>query len=114
MEESIFDTSELIELRKSGELKAEGYTTILNLIEFPKGVEFEQLKVLYPTRDDYDSALIWSAKLLEIGKPVPATDLIISAISTRTGLELVTRDAHFKTIRIVAKDLKLQINRKAS
>jgi len=110
MEESIFDTSELIELRKSGELQAEGYTTILNLIEFPKGAEFEQLKVLYPTRDDYDSALIWSAKLLELGKPVPATDLIISAISTRTGLELVTRDAHFKTIRIVAKDLRLQIN----
>jgi hypothetical protein len=110
MEESILDTSELIELRKSGELQAEGYTTILNLIEFPKGVEFERLKVLYPTREDYDSALIWSAKLLELGKAVPATDLIMSAISTRTGLELMTRDAHFKTIRVVAKELRLQIS----
>ncbi len=109
MEESIFDTSELIELRKSGKLDVEGYTTILNLIEFPKGVEFERLEVLYPTRDDCDSAFIWSAKLLEMGKPVPATDLILSAISTRTGLELITRDAHFKTIRTVAKELRVQI-----
>jgi hypothetical protein len=62
MEESIFDTSELIELRKSSNLGVEGYTTILNLIEFLKGVEFERLKVLYPTRDDCDRALIWSAK----------------------------------------------------
>ena len=111
MEESIFDTSELIELRKSGDLDVEGYTTILNLIEFPKSVEFERLKVLYPTRDDCDCALVWSAKLLEMGKPVPTTDLILSAISTRTGLELVTREAHFKTIRTVAKELRLQINR---
>jgi len=110
MEENIFDTSELIELRRSGDLNAEGYTTILNLIEFPKGIEFERLEVLYPTRDDCDRALVWSAKLLELGKPVPATDLILSAISTRTGLELVTRDAHFKTIRLVAKELRLQIN----
>lgn len=110
MAESIFDTSELIELRKSGGLDAEGYTTILNLIEFPKGVEFERLKVLYPTRDDCDSALIWSSKLLELGKPVPATDLILSAVSARTGLELVTRDTHFKTIKRVAKELRLRIN----
>jgi len=109
MEESIFDTSELIELRKSRELDTEGYTTILNLIEFPKGVEFERLKVLYPTRDDCDSALIWSAKLLKLGRPVPATDLILSAISARTGLELVTRDEHFKTIRVVAKELRVRI-----
>lgn len=111
MEESIFDTSELIELRKSGDLNTEGYTTILNLIEFPKGVEFERLEVLYPTRDDCDRAFVWSAQLLELGKPVPATDLILSAISVRTGLELVTRDAHFKTIKMVARELRLQITR---
>lgn len=109
MEESLFDTSELIELRKSSNLEAEGYTTILNLIEFPKGVELERLKVLYPTRDDCDRAFIWSAKLLELGKPVPATDLILSAIATRAGLRLVSRDAHFKTIKTVADELRLQI-----
>ncbi len=109
MEESLFDTSELIELRKSGNLDAEGYTTILNLIEFPKGVEFERLTVLYPTRDDCDRALIWSAKLLELGKPVPVTDLILSAITTRAGLKLVSRDAHFITIKMVADELRLRM-----
>jgi hypothetical protein len=35
--ENLYDSSDLIELRKAGG-QAEGYTTILNLIEFPKGV----------------------------------------------------------------------------
>lgn len=35
---------------------------------------------------------------------------ILSAISARTGLELVTRDAHFKAIKMVAKELRLIIN----
>jgi predicted nucleic acid-binding protein len=109
LEESIFDTSELIELRKSGQREREGYTTMLNLIEFPKGAEFERLKVLYPTKEDYDTALIWSGRLLEKGKPVPAIDLIVSAVSARTGLELVTRDSHFREIKAIAKELKLQI-----
>ena len=109
MEENLFDTSELIELRKSGERGAEGYTTILNLIEFPKAVELQYLKVLYPTKEDCETALIWSAKLLEQGKPVPAIDLIVSAISARAGLELITRDTHFKAIKAVAKELRLQI-----
>lgn len=111
MAESIFDTSELIELRKSGDRDVEGYTTILNLIEFPKGVELERLKVLYPTREDCDTALLWSAKLLELGKPVPATDLMLSAISARVGLELITRDSHFKIIQSVARELKILVKR---
>jgi len=69
----------------------------------------KNLMVLYPTREDYDDALVWSAVLLQRGSPVPATDLIISAVSVRLGLELITRDRHFKTIKSVVQDLKLRL-----
>jgi predicted nucleic acid-binding protein len=107
MAENLYDSSELIELSKAGR-QAEGYTTILNLIEFPKGVELTRLRTLYPSREDYDNALIWSAELLKQGAPVPAIDLIISAISVRLGLELVTRDQHFRHIKSVAKNLAVR------
>jgi tRNA(fMet)-specific endonuclease VapC len=108
--ENLYDSSELIELRKAGD-ETEGYTTILNLIEFPKGVELMGLKTLYPTKEDYDNALIWSAELLKRGNPVPAIDLIISAISVRLGLQLVTRDRHFRHIKSAVKDLLLRTER---
>ena len=44
MAENLYDSSELIELIKSGQ-QPEGYTTILNLIEFPKGVTLVKLKL---------------------------------------------------------------------
>jgi predicted nucleic acid-binding protein len=105
--EGLYDSSELIELRKS-KVEAEGYTTILNLIEFPKGVELGRLKTLYPTREDFDNALIWSAQLLKRGPPVPAIDLVISALSVRLGLQLVTRDRHFKHIKSIVHDLNMR------
>lgn len=108
MEENLYDSSELIEIRKAG-AQAEGYTTILNLIEFPKGVELTRLKTLYPTREDYDNALIWSADLLKRGTPVPAIDLVISAISVRLGLPLVTHDKHFRHIKSAVKELILRV-----
>lgn len=110
MEENLYDSSELIEIRKAGD-EAEGYTTILNLIEFPKGAELRRLRILYPTRGDYDKALIWSAKLLQRGTPVPGTDLIVSAVSVRLGLQLVTRDQHFRVIKSAVKELRLQVKR---
>ena len=110
MAENLYDSSELIELRRSDGQPA-GYTTILNLIQFPKAVELIQLKTLYPTKEDYDNALVWSAELLERGTPVPAIDLVISAISVRLGLRLVTRDRHFRHVRSVAKELILRTGR---
>ena len=104
MAENLYDSSELIELRRAG-VQAEGYTTILNLIEFPKGVELGQLKTLYPTKEDYDNALVWSAELLKRGTPVPAIDLVISAISVRLRLQLVSRDRHFRHVKSAAKEL---------
>lgn len=97
-------------MHKAG-LEAEGYTTILNLLEFPKGVELRRLRILYPTREDYDAALVWSAQLLKKGTPVPALDLIVSAISVRLGLQLVTRDGHFRVIKSNVSELRLQLRR---
>jgi predicted nucleic acid-binding protein len=105
--ENLHDSSELIELRKAGD-RTEGYTTILNLIEFPKGVEMERLTTLYPTKEDFDRSLVWSAQLLRRGTPVPAIDLIVSAISVRLGLQLVTRDRHFKEIKSAVPELNLR------
>lgn len=110
MAENLYDSSELIELHKAGN-EAEGYTTILNLIEFPKGVELRRLKTLYPTREDYDNALVWSAQLLKRGTPVPAIDLVISAISVRLGLQLVTRDRHFKHVKSAVSELDVRTGR---
>jgi len=108
VEESLYDSSELIALRRSTD-KVYGFTTIINLIEFPKAVELGELRVLYPTKEDYDTALVWSARLLELGNPIPATDLVIAAISLRLQLKLVTRDQHFRAIKSVAQELKLQL-----
>ena len=110
MAENLYDSSELIEIRKAGR-EAEGYTTVLNLIEFPKGVELTGLRILYPTREDYDSALVWSAEMLKRGTPVPATDLIVCAICVRYGLQLVTRDHHFRQIKAAVRELGLEIRR---
>lgn len=110
MEEDLYDSSELIEIyRTTGE--AEGYTSVLNLIEFPKGIELSDLNVVYPAREDYDQALVWSAKLLERGSPVPALDVVLAAMSVRLGVRLVTRDRHFAVIKSVARELKLQVKR---
>lgn len=110
MAENLYDSSELIELRKAGD-QAEGYTTILNLIEFPKGVELARLRTLYPTKEDYDKSLVWSAQLLKRGTPVPGVDLVISAVSVRLGLQLVTRDRHFKDIKSAVSELNLRTKR---
>lgn len=45
---TIYDTSKLIDIYKKDK-KAQGYTTIFNLIEFPKALELD-LNVLYPTK----------------------------------------------------------------
>ena len=107
MAENHYDS---IELWKAGD-QAEVYTTILNLIEFPKGVELEGFRILYPTKEDYDKSLVWSAELLKRGTPVPAVDLVISATSVRLGLQLVTRDRHFKEIKSAVTELILRTKR---
>ena len=107
MEKVLYDTNKLIESYKSNK-DIQGYTTIFNLIEFPKALELD-LIVLYPSKSDYNLALKISTELLKIGKPVPAIDVIISAISINRGLKLVTKDKHFLFVKDVIKDFNVQI-----
>jgi len=107
MEENLYDTSWLIECYKHSIL-VKGCTTVLNLIEFPKALEMD-LTVIYPSKSDYELALRLSAKLLEVGKPIPAIDAVIAAIALNRGLKLVTKDKHFAFVREIRNDLKLSI-----
>ena len=107
MEEKLYDTSKLIECYKN-RIPVRGYTTILNLIEFPKALELD-LVVIYPSKLDYELALKLSTELLRIGKPVPAIDAVIAAIALNRKLKLVTRDKHFMVIKEIREDFELLI-----
>ncbi len=107
MEESLYDTNRLIDAYKEKET-IDGYTTILNLIEFPKAMEFN-LRVLFPSKSDYNLALIISTELIKTGKPIPAVDSVIAAIAINNRLKLVTRDRHFLQVKEVKKDFKVEV-----
>ena len=107
MEKKLYDTSKLIECYKNG-MPIRGYTTILNLIEFPKALELD-LVVIYPSKLDYELALKLSTELLRVGKPVPAIDAVIAAIALNRKLKLVTKDKHFAFIKEVRDDFELFI-----
>lgn len=108
MEEAVYDTSALISLLKSGK-PAEGFTTIFNVIEFPKALDFKDLGVIYPNVEDYDEALKISASLLKRGKPIPAIDVLIASICVRRGLVLFTLDEHFRHVKSVRKEFKVEL-----
>jgi len=57
METVVYDTNELIDFLKKGTISLTGFTTISNLIEFPKAIEFEELTVIYPNIEDYEESL---------------------------------------------------------
>jgi len=108
VEEVIYDTNILINILKSGKSLAKGFTTVFNVIEFPKALELKELGVIYPTAADYDESLRISASLLKIGKPLPAIDILIASIAIRRGLPLRTSDEHFKHIKSVRKEFKIE------
>ena len=107
MEKKLYDRRELIECYKNG-VSIREYTTILNLIEFPKALELD-LVAIYPSKLDYELALKLSTELLRIGKPVPAIDAVIAATALNRKLKLVTRDKHFMAIKEIREDFKLLI-----
>jgi len=109
MEEVVYDTSALINLLRSGKRVAKGFTTIFNVIEFPKALDFKELGVIYPTVEDYDEALKVSASLLKRGKPLPAVDVLIASVCIRRGLVLVTADEHFTHMKTIRKEFKIQM-----
>lgn len=105
----VYDTSALISLLKSGKSDVKGFTTILNIIESPKALELKNLGVIYPNVEDYDEALKISISLLRKGKPIPAVDILIAAICLRRGLTLLTGDEHFRHIKTVRKEFKMEL-----
>ena len=109
MEEALYDTCILIELIKKGCKRLEGYTTILNIVEFPKALTLKGLTVLYPEPSDYKLAIIIVKELLKRGTPVPAIDVVIAAVAVNRDLRLITLDEHFRIIKEVEPRLKLEI-----
>jgi tRNA(fMet)-specific endonuclease VapC len=100
----VLDTNILIE----GET---GITTILNIIEYPKSLENQENEILWPSREDYLTAIDIMVLLLGSGKPVPAIDVMVSAICVNRKLTLVTKDKHFNYIKSVKEDFLLEIRK---
>jgi len=105
--EALYDTNKLIDAYRKGEA-IQGYTTILNLIEFPKAMEFN-LNVLFPSKSDYTLALKISTELLKIGKPIPAVDAVIAAVALNNGLKLITEDKHFLFVKEIRKEFNVDV-----
>ncbi|NJF25183.1 PIN domain-containing protein [Thermococcus sp. Bubb.Bath] len=106
-DKKLYDTNVIIEAVKSGE-KLRGYTTILNVIEFPKVTTLD-LTVITPSLDDYLLSTEISQAMVEKGTPVPAVDMVVAAVALNRGLTLVSQDKRFLFIREVYQDLKLQL-----
>ncbi len=111
MEEVVYDTSALIDLLRSGKRAARGFTTILNIVEFPKALDLKELGIIYPIIEDYDEALKIAVSLLKTGKPMPAIDVVIAAICLRRNLMLLTEDAHFTQIKSIRGEFKVKLVR---
>jgi len=111
MEEVVYDTNQLIDFLKRGKRDLKGFTTIFNIIEFPKAVEFEELTVIYPAIEDYDESLNISIALLRKGNPLPAVDILIATICIRRNLILCTKDNHFTPIKSVRNNFKLELTK---
>ena len=109
-EEVIHDTGSLIEECRSGAKDlSRGFTTILNIIEFPKALQIRGLNIIYPTHSDYKLAIEIMKDLLKEGKPVPAIDILVAAIAINNELTLRTRDRHFTAVKAVRRELKVEI-----
>jgi len=85
-----------------------GATTVLNIIEYPKSLKWVT-KVIYPDKKDLDKAIQLMRKLLQIGKPVSAIDVIIGSICINREFELLTKDKDFVHIKKVEPRFKLRL-----
>ncbi len=104
MDKVLYYTSRVINVYKQRKQLA-GYTTIFNVVEFPKSLDFN-LKVIYPSKSDYTLAIKLSKDLLRIWKPIPAIDVVVSAIALNRDMTLVTSDAHFVAIKEIRSYFK--------
>lgn len=106
MEKALYDTNVLIEAVKSRK-KLEGYTTVLNVVEFPRALELG-LTVITPSLEDYLLAIKISQTMVRRGTPVPAVNAVVASVAINRELTLVTRDKHFEWIKEEFEGLKLQ------
>jgi hypothetical protein len=105
----LYDTSVVIKLISKDKVdRIPGYITIYTVIEYPPSLIYAD-KILYPTKEDYETAIKWQVNLRKTGNPLPAIDLVIAAIGFNNGYEVITMDKHFKYIQEIEKGLKLSI-----
>ena len=109
MQRELYDTNILIDFWKKKKRDISGYTTILNIIEFPKALLMKNLTVLYPTIDDLNEAVKISHKLMKQGKLVGAVDIVVACIALRHDLTLVTTDTDFNNIKSIKPEFKVKI-----
>jgi hypothetical protein len=95
----LHDTSSLIKCVRNGQVfdPAEDKTTVISVIEFPK-ILSKEIGILFPKSTTYELAISLAKKLLQIGTPVKATDIIIAAIGIEKQLPLQSDDKHFELI----------------
>lgn len=105
MEKALYDTNVLIEAVKSRK-KLKGYTTVLNVVEFPRALELG-LTVITPSLEDYLLSIRISQAMVRKGTPVPAVDAVVAAVAINRELTLVTMDKHFEWIKEEFGELKL-------
>ncbi len=96
----VLDTNLLIEGRR-------GLTTIFSIIEYPPASRGS--RILFPKREDFLKSIEIMVKLREIGKPVPAVDVLIAAICIRRDLKLLTKDKHFLHIKEVEPEFRVEV-----
>jgi predicted nucleic acid-binding protein len=99
--ESVLDTNILMREKT-------GLTTILNVIEYPRILK-EDIQVLWPSREDFILSIELMESLLDVGKPVPAIDIIIASMCINRNLRLISKDSHFVYIKKIDHRLKVEI-----
>jgi len=107
----LFDTNALIKIaklqKKAYFQKGACFTTILNIIEFPPSVEYQDLTVFFPTQDNYQESILLAAKMRSAGTSIKAIDLIVAIMAIENGLTVISDDADFITIQNVDERLKI-------
>lgn len=98
----ILDTSSLIH-------KKFGTTTIFSVLEYPAALR-NNIKIVWPEKNDYLKALAIVQGLFKIGRPIPIIDVLNAAIAINRDFKLITRDNHFTHIKKVERNFKLQID----
>jgi tRNA(fMet)-specific endonuclease VapC len=108
-ESEIYDTSAIVELARRRATRRAPYVSIITVIAYPPAVEYAE-NMLYPTRRDYNLAIVWQSKLRALGNPLPATDLVVAAQAVNNNMVLATKGKHFKILKeIVAGNLQLEM-----